>query len=68
MKYKHIVFDIDGTLIDTEYDVIHSLQEIIRALSGREISCSELKFVLGITGIDALKKLEIKDISHAVEL
>ena len=22
MKYKHIVFDIDGTLIDTEYAVL----------------------------------------------
>lgn len=68
MKYKHIVFDIDGTLIDTEYAVLHSLQETIRALSGREIPCSELKFALGITGIDALKKLEIKDISYATEL
>ena len=37
MKYKHIVFDIDGTLIDTEYVVLHSLQETIRELSGREI-------------------------------
>lgn len=51
MKYKHIVFDIDGTLIDTEYAVLHSLQETIRVLSGREIPCSELKFALGITGI-----------------
>ena len=31
MKYKHIVFDIDGTLIDTEYAVLHSLQETIKA-------------------------------------
>ena len=30
MKYKHIVFDIDGTLIDTEYAVLHSLQETIK--------------------------------------
>ncbi len=43
MKYKHIVFDIDGTLIDTEYAVLYSLQETIRALSGREIPCSETK-------------------------
>ena len=35
MKYKHIVFDIDGTLIDTEYAVLHSLQETIKGLSGR---------------------------------
>ena len=63
MKYKHIVFDIDGTLIDTEYAVLHSLQETIKGLSGREIPCSELRFALGITGTDALKKLAIKDTS-----
>ena len=68
MKYKHIVFDIDGTLIDTEYAVLHSLQETIKELSGREIPCSELRFALGITGADALKKLEIKDTSYAIEL
>lgn len=68
MKYKHIVFDIDGTLLDTEYAVLHSLQETIMAMSGREIPCSELKFALGITGTDALKKLEIKDISHTIKL
>ena len=34
MKYKHIVFDIDGTLIDTEYAVLHSLQETIRDCPG----------------------------------
>ena len=68
MKYKHIVFDIDGTLIDTEYAVLHSLQETIKELSGREIPCSELRFALGITGTDALKKLAIKDTSYAIEL
>ena len=68
MKYKHIVFDIDGTLIDTEYAVLHSLQETIKGLSVREIPCSELRFALGITGTDALKKLEIKDTSYAIEL
>ena len=68
MKYKHIVFDIDGTLIDTEYAVLHSLQETIKGLSGREITCSELRFALGITGTDALKKLAIKDTSYAIEL
>lgn len=29
MKYRHIVFDIDGTLIDTEYAVLHSLQDTL---------------------------------------
>ncbi len=30
MKYKYIVFYIDGTLVDTEYAVLHSLQETIK--------------------------------------
>ncbi len=68
MKYRHIVFDIDGTLIDTEYAVLRSLQETVRELSGKEIPCSELKFALGIIGTDALKKLDIKNIPHAIGL
>ena len=68
MKYRHIVFDIDGTLIHTEYAVLRSLQETVRVLSGREIPYSELTFALGITGADALKKLDIKNISYAAEL
>ena len=39
MKYKHIVFDIDGTLIDTEYAVLHSLQETIKGLSHQNGDC-----------------------------
>ena len=35
MKYKHIVFDIDGTLIDAEYAVLHSLQETRHFLCDR---------------------------------
>lgn len=68
MKYKHIVFDVDGTLFDTEYAVLHSLQDTLRILSGKEIPCAELEFALGITGIDALKILEIPNISHAIGL
>lgn len=68
MKYRNIVFDIDGTLIDTEYAVLHSLQDTVRVLSGKEIPCSELTFALGITGADALKKLDIKNIPHAIKL
>ena len=51
MKYKHMVFDIDGTLIDTEYAVLHSLQETIKGLSGREIPCSELGFRLTVRSL-----------------
>lgn len=68
MKYKQIVFDIDGTLIDTEYAVIHSLQDTIAHLTGKNLTHEELIFVLGITGKDALRRLNIKNIEEALSL
>ena len=44
MKYKHIVFDIDGTLIDTEYAVINSLIKTITEITGRTPQYESLKF------------------------
>ena len=55
MKYKHIVFDIDGTLIDTEYAVINSLIKTITEITGRAPQYESLKFALGITGRNALE-------------
>lgn len=48
MKYKHIVFDIDGTLIDTEYAVINSLIKTITEITGCTPQYESLKFALGI--------------------
>ena len=55
MHYRHFVFDIDGTLLDTEYAVLHSLQDVIRAVQKREAPVQDLRFALGITGDDALR-------------
>ena len=57
MKYTHIVFDIDGTLTDSEYAAIVSLQDMVRQWKGKEYAYEELKFALGITGADALGRL-----------
>lgn len=62
MNYKHIVFDIDGTLIDTEYATLHSLQDAIRELQKRTIELSELSFALSIPDEDTLKRLGVPDI------
>lgn len=48
--YKHIVFDIDGTLINNEKAILHSLQDVLRERMGEEFSFEQLKFALGITG------------------
>jgi len=57
MKYAHIVFDIDGTLTDSEYAVITALQDMVKSWKGRAYAYDELKFALGITGADALIRL-----------
>lgn len=34
--YKAVIFDIDGTIIDTEKAILHSLQRTLRELEGWE--------------------------------
>lgn len=68
MRYKHIVFDIDGTLIDTEYAVLHSLQDTLIAVTGINKEINELTFALGIPGKNALKKLNIPERSFSLIL
>ena len=49
--YKLIVFDIDGTLIDTERTGVESLVKTVRELVGREISYEEAYKAFGIPSI-----------------
>lgn len=60
-KYSHIVFDVDGTLIDNEKVILASLQTAIEQIDGRHIEPSELRFALGIPGMDALAELNVSD-------
>lgn len=68
MKYKQIVFDIDGTLVDNEKAIIYSLQEALREETGKQYSYEELTFALGIPGEDALERLEIRQISKVADM
>ena len=63
---KHIVFDVDGTLIDTEYAVLHSLRDTLFSITGVEYPLQKLTFALGITGEDALNYLHIDNIPDAL--
>jgi HAD superfamily hydrolase (TIGR01549 family) len=63
--YKCVIFDVDGTLIDTEVAVKKSLQKVLYEECQKEYSLDTLDFALGIPGRDTLEKLGIKDIDRA---
>lgn len=68
MRYTHIVFDIDGTLLDTESAVLTSLQEMVLEVQKKELSLFNLRFALGIPGDVTLQQLGIEDKEKAYEI
>lgn len=67
---KTILFDVDGTLIDTEQIILESLQDTLETELNLNIHDLDLKFALGIPGKVALKEFihSEKDIDriHAI--
>ncbi|WP_162300566.1 HAD family hydrolase [Anaerosacchariphilus polymeriproducens] len=57
MQYNHIVFDLDGTLIDTENAVLNTWRYTLETY-GLEYSLEKLRIVLGIPTFDALELLD----------
>ncbi|GCF94863.1 phosphatase [Enterococcus florum] len=53
---KTILFDVDGTLIDTEYVSVQSLKETLKEERNLTLSDKELEFSLGIPGARALER------------
>ena len=60
MGYKHLVFDIDGTLVDNEKAVLSTWQETNLQLFGKLYETSELNFVLGIPGVTMDQQLKLR--------
>lgn len=65
--YNTVIFDVDGTLIDTERAVLGSLQKMLQTDYDRVTEIQDLTFVLGIPGSIALPQLGIKDIHKGNE-
>lgn len=65
--YHFAVFDIDGTLIDTEKALLCALQKLLKIEKKTDYTAESLAFVLGIPGNIALQKLNATDIENVGE-
>ncbi|RCX20633.1 HAD superfamily hydrolase (TIGR01549 family) [Fontibacillus phaseoli] len=63
--YTSIIYDVDGTLIDTERAVLGSLQKMLNTDYGMAMEKRDLTFVLGIPGAVALPQLGIQNVEEA---
>ena len=59
MKEQHVIFDLDGTLIDSEEAVLKTWQQTLQAQVNRYFTLEALRVVLGITSKAALAKLQV---------
>ena len=66
--YRHIVFDIDGTLIDNEKAILYSLQEVLLKTMGQKFPLEQLTFCLGIPGEDTLERMKVEDVPGVMKL
>lgn len=64
---KTILFDIDGTLVDTEKTIIKSWQKTLKDTLNVEPEAEDLFYVLGIPGTKAVERYA-KDPTQAKEL
>jgi len=58
--YEHIIFDVDGTLIDNQPIIIESLEKALLEL-GIFKTKSEIKPILGLPCVDSLQILGVRD-------
>ena len=61
MLKKHIIFDIDGTLIDTEKRNSLGLQKVLKENAGLDIALETLYSKMGGTGRNILRSFDIDE-------
>ncbi len=66
MRFRIVLFDLDGTLIDSGPIILASMQHAVRTVLGREIPPDELGLTIGGQGIVA--QMQAIDAEHADEL
>lgn len=54
--FKTLLFDVDGTIIDTENVMIRSLQKTLFEELNKKIPVEDLNYILGIPGREAISQ------------
>lgn len=67
MKYRHFLFDIDGTLLNTEKTGVLSLQQTVLELTGKNMAYEELYDFFGLPSAEASKVLGASDAQQFAE-
>ncbi|EBF6065442.1 HAD family hydrolase [Campylobacter lari] len=57
MKYELIIFDLDGTLVDSSSGVIKSIEHAIDVLNLPQLSIEEKRSLVGLPIFDSFKKI-----------
>ena len=68
MKYKHIVFDVDGTLADTAKTAMESVQKMILELTGKDVPLEELLPLFGMPSVDINIMYGVPDPEYGVKV
>jgi len=61
MKYRFVIFDVDGTLIDSETTGVLSLQKTVRELAHKELSYEEALRCFGISSDKVAAQFDYPD-------
>ena len=68
MRYTHIAFDIDGTLIDTQDTFTYSFARTIKTLKGDAVSPDDLVKYFGLPSMKGIEMVGFADNGQALEL
>lgn len=64
--YKCIALDVDGTLIDTERAIFHSLGKVLQEELGREFTEKEMEISIGMLGEHTLELFKVPNPKEAL--
>ena len=51
------IFDVDGTIVDTEDSIFRGLDDILREHAGRPATQEDMRTIFGIPGMEGLQSL-----------